>query len=206
VSPRPAIDHIRKPQILRAAAEVITERGFAATRIADVAARAGTSPPAVLYWFESREQLLTEALVADEASWGEDLDQLVAAQPSASVKLRVILEQTAIGSDLSLWIELWSRSLHDEASREARRRLDGAWRGRIAAVIAEGQGLGEFSADLEPTDAAVRIAALVDGLSVQATLGDPEVPAERVLEVGMEFAEQLLGAELREPGAIAGAA
>ena len=65
MSPRPAIDHIRKPQILRAAAEVITERGLTATRIADIAERAGTSPPAVLYWFESREQLLTEALTAD---------------------------------------------------------------------------------------------------------------------------------------------
>ena len=46
MSPRPQIDHIRKPQLLAAAAEVIAERGFAATRIADVAERAGTSAPA----------------------------------------------------------------------------------------------------------------------------------------------------------------
>jgi AcrR family transcriptional regulator len=48
LSPRPQIDHIRKPQILAAAAEVIAERGLASTRIADVAERAGTSAPAVL--------------------------------------------------------------------------------------------------------------------------------------------------------------
>ncbi|MGZ5356559.1 MAG: helix-turn-helix domain-containing protein, partial [Solirubrobacterales bacterium] len=52
MSPRPQIDHIRRPQILDAAAEVIAERGIAATRIADVAERAGTSAPAVLYWFD----------------------------------------------------------------------------------------------------------------------------------------------------------
>jgi len=44
VSPRPQIDHIRRPQLLRAAADVIVERGLASTRIADVAERAGTSP------------------------------------------------------------------------------------------------------------------------------------------------------------------
>jgi len=49
MSPRPQIDHIRKPQLLGAAAEVISERGVEGTRIADVAERAGTSPPAVLY-------------------------------------------------------------------------------------------------------------------------------------------------------------
>ena len=42
MTPRPAIDHIRRPQILRAAAEVITERGLSATRIADVAAQGGS--------------------------------------------------------------------------------------------------------------------------------------------------------------------
>ena len=58
MSPRPQIDHIRKPQLLAAAAEVISERGVEATRIADVAERAGTSPAAVLYWFESRDELV----------------------------------------------------------------------------------------------------------------------------------------------------
>ena len=47
MSPRPQIDHIRRPQILEAAVEVICERGLRNTRIADVAERAGTSPSAV---------------------------------------------------------------------------------------------------------------------------------------------------------------
>ena len=45
---------------------MIAERGVAATRIADVAERAGTSPPAVLYWFETQDELLAEALTLDE--------------------------------------------------------------------------------------------------------------------------------------------
>jgi AcrR family transcriptional regulator len=66
LSPRPQIDHIRKPQILAAAAEVIAERGVASTRIADVAERAGTSSGTILYWFGSKDELLAEALTGDE--------------------------------------------------------------------------------------------------------------------------------------------
>ena len=73
MSPRPQIDHIRKPQLLAAAAEVIAERGLAATRIADVAERAGTSSAGVLYWFESRDELLAEALSSAERSFHDEL-------------------------------------------------------------------------------------------------------------------------------------
>src|SRR5919201_2307412 len=66
VSPRPPIAHLRRPEILGAAAEVIRERGLQNTRIADVAERVGTSAPAVLYYFESKSELLSEALVAAE--------------------------------------------------------------------------------------------------------------------------------------------
>ena len=48
--------------MLRAALEVIVERGYADTRIADVAERTGTSPALVIYYFKTRDQLLTEAI------------------------------------------------------------------------------------------------------------------------------------------------
>ena len=73
MSPRPQIDHIRRPQLLVAAAEVIAERGFAATRIADVAERAGTSAPGVLYWFKSRDELLAEALSHAEGAFHDQI-------------------------------------------------------------------------------------------------------------------------------------
>src|ERR1700757_2496149 len=59
----------RREQMLRAALEVIVERGYADTRIADVAERAGTSPALVIYYFKTRDQLLTEALGYSEDLW-----------------------------------------------------------------------------------------------------------------------------------------
>jgi AcrR family transcriptional regulator len=52
----------RREQMLRAALDVIVERGYADTRIADVAERTGTSPALVIYYFKTRDQLLTEAI------------------------------------------------------------------------------------------------------------------------------------------------
>ena len=198
MSPRPSIGDIRKPQILSAAAEVIAERGLSATRIADVAARAGTSAPAVLYWFESREQLLNEALIADERTFAADLEARLAELPSASARLRALIVATSADGDLSLWIELWARALHDSDARAARQRADDEWRLRIAAIVAEGQATGEFDGSVDPAEAAFAIASLLDALAVQVTLADPAIDAERMVAISVDFAGRLLSAELAE--------
>ena len=52
----------RRAQMLRAALEVIADRGFADTRISDIADRIGISPALVIYYFKTKCQLLTEAI------------------------------------------------------------------------------------------------------------------------------------------------
>ena len=195
MTPRPQIDHVRRPQLLEAAAGVIAERGIAATRIADVAERAGTSPPAVLYWFESKDELLAEALTVDEERYYRKLTERMDVLESPRDRLRLLLESSAEEYDSRLWMEIWTRALRDRSTRRARRRLDQRWRTQIAEVIRDGQRAGEFGkADAE--DVALVLASLIDGLAVQVTLGDPDVPKERMLERTLEIAESLLACEL----------
>ena len=52
----------RHQEILEAAARVITDRGLGETRISDIAERCGVSPGLILYYFESKDRLLVEAL------------------------------------------------------------------------------------------------------------------------------------------------
>jgi hypothetical protein len=77
-------------------------------------------------------------------------------------------------------MELWTRALRDRSTRVARRRLDDRWRHQIAEVIRDGQEAGEFG-KVDPDAVAVVLAALIDGLAVQVTLGDPVVSEERML-------------------------
>lgn len=54
----------RPAELVRAAAELFSERGFASTRLEDVAARAGVSKGTVYLYFDSKEALF-EAVVRD---------------------------------------------------------------------------------------------------------------------------------------------
>lgn len=194
MSPRPQIDHIRRPQLLAAAAEVIAERGFAATRIADVAERAGTSPPGVLYWFESRDELLAEALSVAENAFHDDLAAELERLDDPRARLQILIDRSVGGDDWVLWMELWIRALRDPSMRESRQRLDDQWREQIAAVIAEGQGSGDFGGP-SPERAALELAALIDGLAVQVALGDRLVTPELMRSTCIEVAERLLRVE-----------
>ena len=195
MSPRPQIDHVRRPQLLEAAAGVIAERGIAATRIADVAERAGTSPPAVLYWFKSKDELLAEALTVQEERFYAQLTDRMDELSSPRDKLRLMLETSADEYDWTLWMEFWTRALRDSGSNDARSRLDERWRFQFAEVIREGQEAREFG-EADPDDVALVLASLIDGLAVQVTLGDPAVTEERMLARALDIAESLLGCEL----------
>ena len=199
MSPRPAIDHVRKPQILDAAAEVIVERGLVNTRIADVAERAGTSAPAVLYWFETREQLLTAALIADEEAFAARVGERLDEAPGAAEKLMLLIEATVAEPRIDLWIELWARSLHDPEAARERLRRDRVWRSLFAEVIGAGRGAGEFDPAVDPELAALSITSFMDGLSVQMTLRDPTLTPGLMDSLLVEHAERLVGASLR-PG------
>jgi AcrR family transcriptional regulator len=201
LSPRPQIEHIRKPQILSAAAEVIAERGLASTRIADVAERAGTSAPAVLYWFENKDVLLTEALTSNEDRFDAALGERLATITSPAAKLVALIAACAHDYDWRLWVELWARSLQDAGTARARHALDDRWRGLLADLVRDGQAAGEFG-ECDPEETALALAALIDGLSLQMTLRDPSVAPARMYETCIATAERLLGARL--PGAPSG--
>ena len=126
MSPRPSTAHVRRPAILTAAAEVISERGVQNTRISDVAERAGTSAPGVLYWFPSKDALLAEALTFSDDRFYDDLTEELAALGSARDRLTRLVEVWPAEDDgeTVLWMELWVRSLRDPQLAATRERLD----------------------------------------------------------------------------------
>src|SRR4051812_44999836 len=109
MSPRPTTGHVRRPAILTAAAAVIAERGVIGTRIADVAERAGTSAPGVLYWFATKDELLTEALAFSDDRFYAELSEQLAKLGSARERLGRLVEVWPAegGSETRLWVEPW---------------------------------------------------------------------------------------------------
>ena len=201
MSPRPRVEHLRKPQIIAAAADVLYERGLFDTRIGDIAERAGTSAPTILYYFESKDRLLEEAVDQTDRDFYERLTEGQAQREGAVDKLVHLIEETSLGpgglGDWTLWMEMWVRARRDPAMRDAYFRLDRRQRKLIADIIREGQKEGEFDVDVSADEFALALSGLMDGLGVQVTVGQPDVTPERMVERCLAFASSGLGRDLR---------
>ncbi len=127
MSPRPKVDHLRKPQIVAAAAEVLYERGLFDTRIGDIAQRAGTSSPTILYYFESKDRLLEEAVEYADREFYERLSGGQDDLGGASDKLVHLIEQTSLGPGGSTTTRCgWRSGFAPDATR-ASARPTSAW-------------------------------------------------------------------------------
>jgi AcrR family transcriptional regulator len=196
---RPKLTQKRRTQMLEAAAEVIGERGLCDTRIADIAERAGLSPALVVYYFGSKEKVLTEALAyAEDLFYIEAFREVTDIEGASEKLVRLIelacpaVERSETDEYWALWVELWSRALRNDEAARKREALDQRWRTTIAEVVREGQRSGEF-APCDPERFATYLAALMDGLSLQGLLHDSAVSSELINEMCLDAAAQQLG-------------
>jgi AcrR family transcriptional regulator len=194
----------RRLEMLRAAAEVMSERGFAETRIADVAARAGASSPLVIYYFGTKDRLLLDALRYSETSLFEQVAQMMADVPTVRERLSMLIRWTCLPHETDLipaiwglWLDLWAQAIrHDEVAR-GRAELDDRWRSVIAEIVESGRRDGDIG-DVDVRRFAITFAALLDGLSIQVALSDAEVDGNTAYEIALGFVERELA--LPEPG------
>ncbi len=189
----------RRDQLLAAAAKVIGERGFAETRLADVAQEVGISPGLVVYYFSTRETLLIEALRYSEDLFYTAVSDHLAGLASARDRLGALVRVTCspeptlgLPAGWALWFDLWAQALrHPDAARD-RAELDARWRVVVADVVREGQATGEFGG-MDADRFAQTFTALLDGLAVQIALVDETVTTERALSLASELCEVMLG-------------
>jgi AcrR family transcriptional regulator len=185
--------------MLRAALEVIVERGYADTRIADVAERTGTSPALVIYYFKTRDQLLTEAIRFSEDVWYAEGQRRLADIPTAAGRLTEIIAMTCLPetdpapySWWVLWLDLWALSPRNPGVAAVRRKFDERWRELLRSLVLAGQEAGEF-APVDVDDFAITLVSVLDGLAIQIALADSDVPPRRAFELAMSFAAGQLG-------------
>jgi len=189
----------RREQMLVAALDVIAERGFPDTRISDVATAAGTSPALVIYYFKTRDQLLTEAIRYSEDRWYDVGTRRIAEIETAAGRLEALVAMSCLPEEEGnepaswvIWLDMWAQAArHPEVAR-VRREFDEHWRRTIADVVRDGQKSGEFS-DCDATEFAITLSALLDGFAVQSALADPTVDNDRAFRISMEFASGQLG-------------
>jgi AcrR family transcriptional regulator len=204
VTSRPKLTQQRRLQTLEAAVEVIGERGLCDTRVADIADRAGLSPALLLYYFDSKDNLLTEALTFSEdrfyLSTFHELSEITDARERLVrlIELAIPPDRSSgrVTGDWTLWLELWARALRDREAARKRAALDRRWRTTIADIVRSGQQSGHFLPTQDPDEFALRLGAVMDGLVIQMLLDDPDVNAKKMRRICVDMASDQLGFEV----------
>jgi len=113
----------RRAAIVAAAAELFLERGYRATSLDDIGARAGISGPAIYRYFGSKHELLMVLLEEAAITWRRSVDEVLSTDDPPLVTLERLI-------DAAVALELKNgnlRALHHEEpgllDDDARRRL-----------------------------------------------------------------------------------
>jgi AcrR family transcriptional regulator len=202
----------RREQMLRAALAVIHERGYAETRIADVAERTGISPALVIYYFKTKDQLLTEAMRYSEDRWINGCHRRLAELPTAVAKLEELVAMYCLDerdpepqTSWLVWLDFWAQSARNPEVASLREKTEIRWRDTIRSVVLAGQESGEFR-KVDADSFAIMLSAVLDGLVIQIALEDPAVDQEEAYELSVRFAADQLGFEPTPLAAVVGAA
>ena len=189
----------RRDQMLTAAAVLIAERGFSETRIADVAERVGASPALVIYYFGTKDRLLSEALRSSENAFYAAAEEMLAGTSSLRRRLETLVDLTCVpqGSDevqgsWGLWFDLWAQAFRHQQVGLDRVEFDQRWRTMIERVVKDAVEAQEI-AKVNAEEFAITFSCLLDGLSIQVALKDPVVDPARAFTIAMHFASRELG-------------
>ena len=134
---------VRREEILRATVDEVVKRGFAHTRVADVAAALGISTGLVFYHFESKDALLSDGLRVRRRARPRAARQGRAAARAARRAgwpgSSRCTARRSTGAGWPLWIDAWSTALRSPEMAEVSRQLDVRWKDTVAAVITAGR-------------------------------------------------------------------
>lgn len=176
----------RRDALVRAAIEVIAEKGLSGTRVSDIGERSGISPGHVLYYFDGKSDIFMRALRAIEEDLRAQIEASWESRSSAAERWEWLVRHAAPTGPgdprMLLWIQAWELAPRDPDVAELVLELDRRWIRLLVEVLEYGRSTGEFGLE-DPEEFAIRFAAMMDGLMLQVVTGSTETDRRRMLEI-----------------------
>jgi len=184
----------RRSEIIEAASRLALGEGLQSLTLRRVADALGVVPGLVNHYFPAVDDLAAAAFAhAAGAERAGAFAVLPAAAPPVEqlrALLSPLLEQSSDAISL-LWLDAWQASRNRPALRAEVTRQMAAWQADLGALITQGVARGAFHC-ADPQVAALRILALIDGLSVQAAIRF-SIAYDAVRDLVVETIERELG-------------
>lgn len=166
-----------RAKLLTAACDVFVERGFAATRMGDVASAAGVAHGTVYTYFDTKQDVLLGVLRAVSRDMRAAMAPLRVSDAIPRVQAMIHRYLTAYRANASILRVAGEAAAADERIAGLLVELRRAHVARVAATIAAFQADGLAAPDLDPQTAAVALCEMLDGVGAH-WLGGEEVPDE----------------------------
>lgn len=188
----------RPGEIVAAAFQVFSEKGFAAAKLDKIAARAGVSKGAVYLYFETKEDIFRAVVDQALAPNLAPVKAMIAAHPGPFADLaRMVLERVAdlvtrlpVGGILKMVVG--EARNFPEIARVWHDRLAGQVVGAITAAIAAAQARGEVRAGDPRLYALQLVAPIVTAVIWRETFTPAGAPAFDIPALARQHAETLL--------------
>ena len=179
----------KRPRLVEAASAVFAEKGFASTRVADIAERAGVGKGTVYEYFSSKDELLFAVFESINYDISDRMNEALAAGGSTEEQLHNLLRLGAevISEQVDLQpviLDFWAASRGKEiedAYREAVVARYTFFRDLVSDFIRAGQEQGEFTSSIDAEAVAATVVATVDGLGIQLYF-DRSIDPHRITE------------------------
>lgn len=208
----------RREEVLEATWRVMAREGLEGVSIREIAAEGGYSTGVIAHYFKNKDDVVRSALLR---VWRREADRIAArtAGLAGMAALRATVAEVLPSGEerkleMAVWLCFWGHAIGDERLIAEQRRYYGTWRALLRQRLLEAQRLGEVRPDLDAAAEAVRLAAVIDGVGVQAVFeserfSDRKLPEIveghlRTLEAGWPAATTSRGATERPPARASG--
>lgn len=178
----------RKHDILEAVWSLIETGGIEAVTVRAIAQESGWSTGSLAHYFVDKEDILTSALRLSHEEIRRRRDTSTAELPPAKALREFVLDNLPLDErrrrETILEISYWGRAVSDEHTQQIQRQESSVLKSHLMEIIHAGVDAGELEIRAEEQDdAAERILALIDGLSLHMVLYPHRFSAEQAQRI-----------------------
>ncbi len=191
MSPRPNVSDERKAQILNAAEDVFTKKGFSEARMDDIAEETGLSKGTLYLYFKSKEDLIIailDRIFGDifrqfEARKNEDLSATEAIWTFTEASIRDYKKMLGM---MPIAYEFLALGFRNTVVQKVLKNYFKLYRDRLIPIIQRGIDSGEFR-KVDAQDVAIAAGAIFEGTILLWVYDKKVVDIDRHIRFGIEL-------------------
>jgi len=179
--------------LLRTAARVFAEHGYAGTALSDLIAASGLTKGAFYFYFPSKAALALAVLRDQQDRWLGEVRERVLSAGTAVEQFRALtpVMLDLLATEPGAWsiTRLTHEMAADPATADEVVKPMAGWVEFVADILRRGQAGGDFRPELDPHDGAVVLVGAFDGLKA---LTDVLTPGGQTSEIFARRAQLLM--------------